>query len=444
MALSDAERTKIREAQAFLMERAPYDRKMLSFYEGRQRLMHMGLAVPPQLQELELVVNWARVVVDTIEERQDVKSILVSGDTSAAEELRRVSDANNLDSELCLWRRDRLIFGRGFLSVGSNEDADGAPIVQVESPREVAVKIDRRHHKVAYAVRLSVIDSMGQPTLATLYEPNETIVATRRGGEWVEDDRDMHNLGEVPMFPSFNRRMTGDWNGHSEMEDIIPIVEANVRTLTDLQAAVEVAALPKNIIAGAKKSDFGDTLDGWFNYLKPLLTLSDSQARAYQLSAADLQNFHGTVELYGKLASSVTGFPPRFFGLQTANPQAEGAINAEETKLNKRVERVNAESGEALSKALTMAARLSGHDVADGMVNIRWHDPATPTFSQKADALQKLAGGKALISREGAWDELGWDDARKAQERSYFEQELTDPTMDQLEAKLAGSYGDPA
>lgn len=443
MAISEAEVNQIRKAQAFLAERAPYDRKMLSFYEGRQRLVHMGLAVPPQLQQLELVVNWGRSTVDTIEERQDVKSIIVPDDKSAADVIRRIADANNLDSELCLWKRDRLVYGRGFLSVGTNEDLNGLPIVQVESPREMAVSIDRRHRRVAYAVRLSQVNEFGQPTLATLYQPDMTMVARWSGGQWVEDDRDEHNLGVVPVRPSFNRRMTGEWVGHSEMEDVIPLIEACTRTLTNLQAAVEVAALPKRLIFGAKKSDF-DTLDGFLNYLQPFLALANKDAKAFQFSAADLKNFHETVELYGKLAASVTGFPARYFGLITTNPPAEGAIRAEESKLVKRVERVNAEAGNDLSSTLWLAAKLSGTDIPQGLVNVQWHDPATPTFSQKADALQKLAGGKALISREGAWDELGWDDARKDQERAYFAAEMADPDMAALEAKVAGAYGEPA
>ena len=438
--LSEPHVGMIRKAQTFLAERSVYDRKMLANYEGRQRLAHMGLAVPPELHSLELVVNWPRVVVDTIEERQDVKSIIVPEDKDAAKTIRTISDANDLDSELSLWKRDRLIYGRGFLSVGANEETGGMPIIQVESPREVAVRIDRRHRRVAYAVRLSEVDLSGVPTRATIYLPDRTILAARGsgGGPWVQEDVDVHEFGVVPLIPSFNRRMTGEWLGHSEMEDIIPLTEATIRTMTNMQVAVEVAALPKNLIMGAKKGDFGDNMDGWFNYLKPFLALQSSDAKAFQFTAADLSNFHGTVELYGKLAAALTGFPARYFGLITTNPPAEGAIRAEESKLVKRVERVNSEAGGALAQALRLAARLVGHEIPPGLVNVQWHDPATPTFSQKADALQKLAGGKPLISREGVWDQLGWDDVRKDQERAYFLEELNDPLFAALDAKVEG------
>jgi hypothetical protein len=434
--LADSYLSMIRKTQQFLAERAAYDRRMLANYEGRARLAHLGLAVPPELSALELVINWPRIVVDSIEERQNVSRITVTGDTDSAALIAKIRDANDLDAELSLWKRDRLIYGRAFLSVGANEEPGGLPIVQVESPREVAVKIDRRHRRVAYAVRLSEVDSFGNPTFATIYLPDRTVLAERRNGEWTQIDVDEHHFGIVPMIPSFNRRMTGEWVGHSEMEDIIPITEATIRTATDMQVAIEVAALPKNLIAGAKKEDFGGTMDGWFNYLKPFLALASSDAKGFQFTAADLANFHGTIELYGKLAASVTGFPAHYFGMTTVNPAAEGTTNNEMERLVGRVERVNSESGGALEEALRLAVNLTGRTVPRGMVNVDWKNPAYTTISQLADAMQKLAGGVALISREGAWDEMGWDDARKEQERTYFEEQAADPEIDALTAKV--------
>lgn len=435
MTLSPQDEQLINKGLAALQHRHQHDTKCLAYYEGRQQLQHIGLAVPAQLQSLELIVNWPRVVVDTIEERQDVKSILTPEDPALADFLRRVMDANDLDSDLCMWKRDRLVYGRGFLIVGTSDELGGVPLIHVASPRQVAVKIDRVRRQVAYAVQTYRDDSDAPDDgIVVLYTPTSTVVTQKRGGRRVMVDRDDHNLGVVPVVPSFNRRMTGEWLGHSEMSDIAGITDAAVRALTDLQLAVETNAVPKRIIVGAKRTDFA-SLEGWVNYLNPFLALTSENAKPFQLDAANLENFHKTVEMYGKLAASLTGFPARYFGLITTNPPAEGAIRAEEAKLVKRVERVNAEAGADLAKALRIAALLDGRQVGPGEINIAWQNPATPTFSQRADALQKLAGGKPLISREGAWDELGWDDARKQAERANFEREEMDPGYEDLAAK---------
>ena len=442
MSLSAREESLIRKGQEALGDRAAADETNRAYYEGSQRLAHIGLAVPPELRKFELVVNWPRVTVDTIEQRQDVKSILVPSDDALADRLRVVWDANNMESELPLFNRDKLVYGRSFLSVGTNEESREHPLIRVESPTQVTVKVDPYKQKIDYAVRLAPLDASGMPTMATLYTPMETVVARYSAGRWVEVDRDVHNVGRVPIFPSFNRRMTGEWFGRTEMADIIPITDAAARTMTNLQVAVESVGVPKRWIFGVKPTDFvkkdGSSQTEWESYLYSVWANPNKDVKAGQFPSADLSNFHDTVELYGKLAASLTGFPARYFGLNTTNPPAEGAIRAEESQLVKTTERKNSEAGATLGAALAFAGKIAtGKSVHSGLVNLRWHDPATPTFSQRADALQKLAGGIPIISREGAWDELGWDDARKKQEQHYFDEQVRIPGLEALNMKVS-------
>jgi len=66
-----------------------------------------------------------------------------------------------------------------------------------------------------------------------------------------------------------------------------------------------------------------------------------------------------------------------------------------------------------------------------------WFDAGTPTFAQRADAVQKLAGGRALLSRRGAWTEMGWSKARMDTEQGYFDEEDADPYLNAMAAKDA-------
>lgn len=445
MSLSAKEESLIRKGQSALAMRATRDLSNRAYYDGTQRLTHIGLAVPPQLRYFELIVNWPRLVVDTIEQRQDVKSITVPDDEDLAVKLRRVYDANNLDAELPLFNRDKLVYGRGFLSVGTNEESRELPIIRAESPTQMTVKIDKRFGRVAYAVRIGDLDDSGMPTFAMLYTPDMTVTAHYRSGRWVESERDEHNQGTVPIFPAFNRRMSGEYNGTSEMTDIIPITDAGARTMTNLQVAVESVGVPKRWIFGVKPSDFvnkdGSQQTQWESYLYSVWANSNKDIKAGQFPSATLANFHETMELYGKLAASLTGFPARYFGLHTTNPPAEGAIRAEEAQLIKTCERKNSESASAEGASFAFAGQLiTGQKVNPGLVNVEHHDPATPTFSQKSDAIQKLAGGTPILSRRGAWNELGWDDARMKQEIEWFKEQEEFPEYDHLAAKV-DAYG---
>ncbi|MDG4869209.1 hypothetical protein P8631_14535, partial [Guyparkeria sp. 1SP6A2] len=111
-------------------------------------------------------------------------------------------------------------------------------------------------------------------------------------------------------------------------------------------------------------------------------------------------------------------------GQDTVNPASEGAIRADEARLIRNVERMNVYDGDSWAWVMGLRERLrTGEWLPGNEIRALWHDPATPTYSQRADALTKMAGGVPILSREGVWDELGWDEGRKQQERAYFREQ---------------------
>lgn len=447
MALTSDENNLIGELAEKAVRRFAHDEKMDRYFEGRQRLDKLGIAVPPVLSRFEMVVNWPRVVVETVERRQDVKSLLRPGSVLSDSYLMELWRANNLDSDLALYNTDKMIFGRGFLCVGANPEDRDLPLITVESPREITVNVDKRTRRITAALRLyDVVDNL--PRALTLYRPDYTLWAEFIRGVWTETGRDDHRLGRVPVVMGLNRRRTGEWWGTSEMADIIPLTDAAARTLTNLQVAAETHSVPQKWVLGMSKGDFvdqsGSPIPAWESYFGAIWAnqKGPNEARVGQFTASDLKNFHETVNHYGQLASSVTGFPVKYFGQFTANPAAEGAIRADEAQMVKGIERKNSTTGSEIGWALGIAERIRTGAWPDAnRISVEWHDPGTPTFSQRADALQKLAGGVPIVSRQGAWDELGWSEARKDREREYFEQESSDPYLGLLNAKDEAADG---
>src|SRR5690606_19843835 len=147
----------------------------------------------------------------------------------------------------------------GFVSVGTNEEDPDHPLIRVESPREIAVDVDVRHRRMNAAARFYG-DSVepGRAEFATLYLPNQTLWLERGTGGWNVVDRDDHKLGRVPLVMFLNRRRLGRWNGVSEMADVIPLVDAVARTLTNLQLAGETHSVPQKYVLGMSKGDFVD------------------------------------------------------------------------------------------------------------------------------------------------------------------------------------------
>ena len=409
----------------------PDDQRFDRYYEGSQRLAHIGLAVPPELRKFETVLNWCRTVVDSVSDRMRMKAFYLPGEDRASEALRESWDYNNLDSESIAHHQEMLILGRGFVSVGANEEDPEFPLIQVENPRELAVDIDHRHRRLRAAVRVmpSENDAPGTPSNAVLYLPDSTMRLKRHQGRWVVEDRDDHGLGRVPLVMFLNRRRVGQWTGVSEMVDAIPLVDAAARSLTNLQLAGETHSVPQKYVLGMSKGDFvdanGNPIPAWEAYFNAIWANQNKDAKVGQFAASDLSNFHNTVDHYASKLAGLYGLPARYVGITSVNPAAEGAIRAEEARLILNVEKKAALAGDGWGWVMGLVERFrTGEWVSGSRIKTDWFDAGTPTYAQRADALTKMYNsGQGILSREGVWEELGWSEARMERERARFEAE---------------------
>lgn len=447
MALTPSEIELIEELKANHDRRFFEDEKFYRYYHLRQRIQQLGMAVPPSMRQFLVVANWPRVVVRTISGRQKVRSLILPGEETADPKLRAIWDANNLSAHTRMFRRDALISGRGFLSVGTNEANEELPIVRVESPREMEAKVDTRTETMTAAARFFGKDKSGLgPTNVTLYLPEQTVwVARGADNRWYEIDRDAHGLGSVPIVMHLNERMSGAFEGESELTDIIGLTDSVARSLTNLQFAQEAHGVPSIWATGVARGDFtddqGNPVPQFEAYYDVIKMLSNKDAKWGQFDAADLKNFETAMKVYGTQAAVSYGFPARYFGITSSNPPAEGAIRADENDLVNYVTDKNEAEGMVLGWMGALAYRFATGDWVEGnRVRADYFDPGTPTVAQRVDALSKLRATND-ISREGIWDEMGWSEARKAKERQYLRSEMADakadPTLERIGRQLS-------
>lgn len=443
MALSPTEIDLIERLKRDLDATDVADERLLRYYQGRQRVEQLGMAIPPQMRRFLVLTDWARVVVDTKTERQQVRSLVLPGEETTDPTLRDIWDGSNLDAHVQMFNRDRMIYGRAFLSVGTNENDPSLPLVRVESPREMVAQVDARREVVTAAARFYGVDDNGMgPVNVTLYLPDVTVWVEKRHGRWYEVDRDEHNLGSVPVIMHLNRRMSSGWVGTSEVASLVPIIDAAARSLTNLQFAQEAHGIPRMWMTGVARGDFvgtdGKPIPQFEAYFDAIHTLASKDAKIGQLTAADLKNFETAMGMYRAEMVTATGFPSWYFGDMTIQPPTEGSVVGSESRLITSVQHDNASVGVTLGWVGALALRfVNGEWVPGNRVKVEWHNPATPTVAQRMDATVK-AFQAGIVSREGAWDELGWSEARKAKERAYFEAEASDPVSQQYIASFLG------
>ncbi len=458
MALPDDERTLITRLRNAHNYELPYLRALNDEYELRSPRAYMHPEIAAELGDRlqQVVIAWPQLVVDSIEERLDVEGFrLPKGNPD--DDLWRVWQANNLDEQSQLATVDALTMRRAYIAVGTNEDDDSTPLVTFESPLEVYAEIDPRTRRVRSAIRIygsQLLGRAGDTLLntslmsgrleqyATVYEPNRTTYYDLTN-DWKVLDRDEHNLGVVPIVPMINRSRLADWTGRSELEAMLPLSQAANKLATDMMVAAEFVAIPLRGMFGVGPADFEDQNGNKQSPLQAIMGRllaipdDDGSAKQFEFAAAQLAQFHDSINAMARLVASVSGLPPHFLGLATDNPPSADAIRSAEIRLVKRAERKQRAFGGSYEQAMRLVRRLqTGADDPRLMrLETVWRDASTPTIAQSADAtVKKHAEG--IITTRQAREDLQYTEAQIARMESDDEKQAAADPVGQLSRQL--------
>ncbi|HEY9476794.1 MAG TPA: phage portal protein [Mycobacteriales bacterium] len=423
---------------------------------------------PDLVQELgdrieQVVIAWPQLVVDSVEERLEVEGFRLPDADDADVEMWRVWQANGMDEESQLGRVDALVMGRSYLAVGANEDDTSTPLVTVESPLEVYADVDPRTRKVRAALRrYSDEATIVRPRedYATLYLPNETIYYDI-GKDWKETGRDEHKLGEVPLIPLVNRGRLSSRSrrqltvsgrlGRSELDPILPLARAANKIATDMMVASEGVAIPLRGLWGIGPDDLedqdGNKLTAMQAILGKLLMLPVEGGREFQFPAADLSNFHKTINQLAHLVASIAGLPSDYLGLTTENPPSAESRRAGEIRLIKRCERKQVPFGGAYEHTQRVIRRFQdgGGPVDKRLRSLEtiWRDPATPTVAAMADAAVKLRA-EGISTLRQAREDVRYSQGQIRRMEKEDEQEARRQAQTVFGVKPDESAGEPA
>lgn len=426
----------------------PELRRLNSFYEGEQPLSYMAPELQQELQETvrQVVINWPRLVVDSVEERLDVEGFRFPKEPDSDDELWRIWQANDMDEQSQQGHLDALVMGRAYVVIGAREDDESTPLVTVESPLDMFAEFDPRTREVRAAVKRWCEDAeTGKVDHATLYLPNATSWWVKEKGEWVEDaenERDEHEIGEVMVEVLANRRRLKRLNGTSELADIIPISDAACKVATDMMVSAEYHATPRRVAFGFGEEDFQDEqgrkVSAFSRIIGRMWATEKSKqdgADVVQFNEASLNNFHETIKLLSTLVASMGAVPPHFLGHATDNPASADGIRSSETRLVKRSERRQRGNGGTWERMNRKVMRIrDGAWNADARsLETIWRDASTPTIAQKADAAVKLYTAKIVPKRQTRED-MGYT---QAQIERMEEQDAAD-AQDAMARVLAG------
>lgn len=372
-----------------------------AFYRSEQVIEDLGISIPDELADLHTVCGWGAAAVDPLEERLDIEGFRYPDAPEGDETFWEWWQDNRLDVESSLGHVDHFVHGRFFVAVGSGDggpnEVDGPPIITPESARDFAVEFDARGRGVTSALRL--YESEGAD-LGTLYLPGQTVHLAADSGGWRVVERDVHELGTVPVVRQANRQRTANRAGSSEITTTVrSLVQSCCRTLLGLEVAREFYAAPRRYVLGASEDAFidqdGNQVSPWEAYAGRVWGLTRDEdgnmPEVGQFSAYDPTAFTRIIEQYARLMASETGLPPGYLGIATDQPASADAIRMAEQRLVKRAERKQRVLGEGWEDVMRLALLVQTGAVPERARRLEtlWRDPATPTRAAQWDATTK-------------------------------------------------------
>jgi len=406
LTLSDDERNLLETLNAELLS-CRYDLQLRDcYYNGEQVIRDLGISVPPQLRGLHTVIGWPQIGVDALEQRLDIETWRYADDPDSSQELMDLCEPNQLVAESQLAHLDALIYGRSYVSVGSGDCGtdDCPPLISVESPMDMTVFYDARARAVTAALR---IHRIGDTPAAVLYLPDQTIHVIQESHGWEVIDRDIHELGIVPVVRISNRQRTAERVGKSEITNaVMSITDSACRTLLGMEVAREFYGAPQRYILGASESAFqdaeGNAKSAWETYIGRVLALERDEngdvPTVGQFAAHDPSTYTKIVDLYARIMATQLGLPPHYLGYTTDNPASADAIRSTEAQLVKRAERKQTLFSAPWQQVLRLALLVKTGDIPDRARHIEtvWTNPATPTIAAQSDAAVKLVAAGIL------------------------------------------------
>lgn len=434
--------------------------KLDKYYRGRQPLsfLHPDIALEVGERLWSLVINWPRLVLDSLEERLDIAGFRMPGDDMTDASIWKVWQANGFDLESGLCHLDAMKHGRCFVSVWWEDGDNHKPRYAVESARQMAVDWEPGTRRVRAALKswqdrgvsyanLFLADRLVKYKRGGDSTAGLTVVSRSAAGSWQQYDEISHDLGRPPVVPFVNRYDTDMPDGESELTDVIPLADAVNKLATDMMVSSEFHAMPRRWATGieipgsnnpAEKTRLeAEAKQYWERATAGKVWLAGKDVNFGQFQQADLSNFIGACRFLAATVSAITGIPPHELGVMgDANPASADAIRSSEAKTVRRAKRKQRTFDEPWEQVqvLGLMVRDGAAPESSDELETVWCSAETPTLAQTADATVKLKVA-GIIDDVQAQEDIGYSPAQRERIAQRRATAITGGALDEATAE---------
>jgi len=423
------------------------------YYEHKNVLKDLGIAIPPELTSIELVLGWPSKAVDTLARRCKLEGFAAPGvdlDSLGIDVLMR---DNDMDIELPQVISSAFLHSCSFMSVTQGDTTAGEPEILISSQSALYASgvWDHRLRRLKSAMTIVDFNTLGLVTQLVVFMRAKTIRCVLVDGVW-QITRMVHSLDRLPVEvipyrPELHRPF-----GRSRISrTVMGLTDSALRTLFRMEVSAEFYSAPQRWIMGADEKMFvdenGNPKTQWQAVMgrvwaAPAVEDTGTLPTVGEFHAASQQPHIEQLRSLASMFASEASLPLSELGIIQDNPSSAEAIEAAERGLIGEAKAATETIGPRLVRVITTALQIrEGWDTVPpeiAKLDARWRKPEQPLDSAVGDFIIKvaqafpwLAESRVLVEQLG-WDEntveRAWADKRRASASSVVNALRTNPT----------------
>ncbi|OBA62195.1 portal protein [Nocardia sp. 852002-20019_SCH5090214] len=427
--LSDDENATLNRLLKQLNQRMTRNLLRSLYYDGKRQARQVSTVIPPQYNNLGIVLGWSAKAVDMLARRCNLDGFVWPDGDIDQLGLRQVWDDNFFAAESSSAVISSLIHGVSFLVNTEGDTTVGEPksLIHVKDALSATGEWNSRTRRLDNLLSVTDRDEQGNPKGLALYLDGVTLTAVRDGAKWAVD-RQEHPWG-VPAEPLVYKPRAGRAFGYSRISrTVMSLHDAALRTVVRLEGQSDVFSIPELILLGADESVFknpdGTPKSEWVARLGRIKGIPDDEEAPESLARADIRQFQAaspqphldTLKQQAQLFSGETSIPLSSLGVSDmTNPTSADSYVASREDLIAEAEGATDDWAPAMRRAMTRALAIA-HDEKTipkewATVDTKWRSPLYLSRSAEADAgTKQLSAAPWLAETEVGLELLGLDE----------------------------------
>jgi hypothetical protein len=390
----------------------------LKYYDGKNRLKDLGIAIPPSLKNVETVIGWPAKAVDALAARSSFDGF-VAPSGEFADGVNALFDENDFTNSYRQATTDELVCSCSFITLSGGAEGEPKALLTPHAAQTATGIWDGRHRRLRCGLSITrVVD--GRPVQMSMFTDTAIIAVTYDGLRW-RAERAPHRLGVAPMEVLAYRPSLARPFGKSRISRaVMSITDSAVRCALRTEVAAEFYTTPQKYVLGVEEGTLKDSeREKWETYIGNIFALTKGEdgdrPEFGQLPQMTMQPHIDYMRSLAARFAGETSIPISSLGVIHDNPASAEAIYAAKEDLIIETTALNASNGRALkSLGLMVAAMLAGRSL-DGLddeqraIAPRFKNPSMPSVVSQSDAMVKqIAAIPWIASSRVALEELGY------------------------------------